>query len=152
MLGFRMTSGRPRGCNDVGNAPDLARTGFHPLDGAVYLTECGAPTEVVGLVAWHTGAVWEAAERGLSDQLARMPEPSAKWLDVVTSIDLVTGPDGVATTPEKRVAEILSRYDSPHPVHRAVKFSGPELLAASARARATLGVPDEWPLGSAERV
>ncbi|MCF4123220.1 HD domain-containing protein [Antribacter sp. KLBMP9083] len=138
--------------HDVGYAPDLSLTGFHPLDGAVYLTECGAPTEVVGLVAWHTGAVWEAAERGLSDKLARMPVPSAKWLDVVTLIDLVNGPDGVATTPEKRVAEILSRYDSSHPVHRAVKFSAPELLASSARARATLGLPDEWPLGPAERM
>ncbi|WP_242636548.1 HD domain-containing protein [Myceligenerans salitolerans] len=138
--------------HDLGYAPKLALTGFHPLDGAVYLSRCGAPDEVVGLVAWHTGAVWEAAERGLSDRLARMPEPSAKWLDVVTLIDLVTGPDGVATTPEKRVAEILGRYEASHPVHRAVKFSGPELLASAARARAILGLSDEWPLGSAERV
>ncbi|WP_246012281.1 HD domain-containing protein [Myceligenerans xiligouense] len=138
--------------HDVGYAPEVARTGFHPLDGAVYLSELGAPDEVVGLVAWHTGAVWEAAERGLSDRLAQMPEPSASWLDVVTLIDLVTGPDGVATTPERRVAEILGRYDASHPVHRAVKFSGPELLASAARARAALGLSDEWPFSAAERV
>jgi hypothetical protein len=138
--------------HDVGYAPELAHTGFHPLDGAVYLKEIGAPDQVVGLVAWHTGAVWEAAERGLSDRLVRMPAPSAKWLDVVTLIDLVTGPDGAVTTPERRVAEILGRYDSSHPVHRAVEFSGAELIASAARGRATLGLPDEWPLGSTERV
>ena len=136
--------------HDVGYAPRIATTGFHPLDGAVHLANLGVPSDVVALVAWHTGAVWEAAERGLSDRLAAMPRPDRGWLEVVTLIDLVTGPDGTRTTPEARVAEILSRYDTGHPVHNAVSFSGPELVAMAARARETLGLPDDWPVGVVE--
>lgn len=132
--------------HDVGYAPELASTGFHPLDGAAYLLRLGAPQEVVGLVAWHTGAAWEASERGFSQQLAEMPTPESQWLDVVTFIDLVTGPDGSVTTPERRIEEILSRYDASHAVHRAVQGSAPELLASAARARTLLGLTDKWPI------
>jgi HD superfamily phosphodiesterase len=37
--------------HDVGYAPDIAHTGFHPLDGAWYLREVGAPDRLTALVA-----------------------------------------------------------------------------------------------------
>ena len=53
-----------RWLHDVGYSPDVRVTGFHALDGAVYLRDLGLPPEVVSLVAYHTGAEFEAEERG----------------------------------------------------------------------------------------
>lgn len=136
--------------HDLGYAPALAVTQFHPLDGARYLQRLGAPEEVVALVAHHTGAVFEAEERGLSRELAEMPRPEQAALDTLTLIDLVTAPDGSVTSPVDRVAEIIDRYGSGHPVHLAVLRSRRELLASAARARRRLGLADVWPLGVAE--
>jgi hypothetical protein len=138
--------------HDVGYAPALVTTGLHPLDGAAYLAREGAPDDLVGLVAHHTGAVFEAEERGLSDELAALPRPDPEALDALTLIDLVVGPDGALTSPEARVAEILTRYGPDHPVHRAVTRSRPALLAMAARARSRLGLSDVWPVGAVESV
>jgi putative nucleotidyltransferase with HDIG domain len=46
--------------HDVGYAPDIAVTGFHPLDGASYLADLGAPARLVDLVAHHSFAFLEA--------------------------------------------------------------------------------------------
>ena len=138
--------------HDLGYAPQIERTGFHPIDGAEYLRAVGAPYELVGLVARHTGASYEAEERGLVAQLAALPEPSAGNLDVVTLIDLSVGPDGSLTTPGERVEEIRSRYDARHPAHRAVARARGELLASAARAREQLALPDDWPIRASEGV
>lgn len=43
--------------HDIGYAPDLAKTGFHPLDGARYLRDvANADERVVQLVAHHSCA------------------------------------------------------------------------------------------------
>ncbi|QAY69741.1 hypothetical protein ET471_06545 [Xylanimonas protaetiae] len=138
--------------HDLGYAEELMMTGFHPLDGAVFLVEEGADDEVVGLVAFHTGASFEAEERGLLGSLAEMPTPDPDNLDALTLLDLTTGPDGSPTDPETRVEEILGRYPTSNPVHRAVTRSRDELLASARRARRRLGLPDDWPAGVAERV
>ncbi|MEU2875944.1 HD domain-containing protein [Streptomyces sp. NPDC007070] len=52
--------------HDIGYAPELRDTGFHPLDGARYLEALGASAR---LVAHHSGAVCEAEQRGLSAEL-----------------------------------------------------------------------------------
>jgi HD superfamily phosphodiesterase len=41
--------------HDIGYVPTLARTRFHPLDGARHLRELGEE-RLVGLVAYHSGA------------------------------------------------------------------------------------------------
>ena len=134
--------------HDLGYAPKLAVTGFHPIDGAAYLEHLGAPDEVVGLVAHHTGAGFEAEERGLVDALAAMPLPDMASLDALTLVDLVAAPNGSITTPEARIAEILRRYDASDPVHRAVIRSRDDLIAAAERARVRMGLPDVWPVGA----
>jgi hypothetical protein len=138
--------------HDLGYAEELSTTGFHPLDGAGFLANAGAPAEVVSLVAHHTGADFEAEERGLSEQLAEMPAADQAELDVLTLLDLVTAPDGAVTDPETRIAEILNRYPVSSPVHRAVSRSRAELVASAERARERLGLPDEWPARSVEGV
>lgn len=57
--------------HDVGYAPRLAVTGFHPLDGARFLRdEHDADERLTRLVANHSFALLEAEERGLRDVLA----------------------------------------------------------------------------------
>jgi HD superfamily phosphodiesterase len=82
--------------HDVGYAPCVRSTGFHPIDGAGFVRAQGFPAVVVSLVAYHTGAVFEARERGLSEALAEFAEPPPKLLDVLTCADLITGPEGSA--------------------------------------------------------
>ena len=55
--------------HDIGYAGTLTDTGFHPLDGARYLHRIGAPVRLCRLVAHHTAAQVEAAERGLVHEL-----------------------------------------------------------------------------------
>lgn len=119
--------------HDVGYAPDVADTGFHPLDGARYAEEQGFPALVVSLVAYHTGAVFEAEQRGDRNALAEFALPPSDLLDVVTYADMTTAPDGSRVQAADRLAEILSRYDDADPVYAAVSRSGPELLASVAR-------------------
>lgn len=117
--------------HDIGYAPALAVTGFHPLDGARYLRdEQDADPAVCALVAHHSGALVEAAERGLSQPLLAEFPLDADWGELValTYCDFTTGPGGERLSPEERVAEILSRYEPGSPVHRAVQTSAPSLL------------------------
>ncbi|MFD6073838.1 HD domain-containing protein, partial [Amycolatopsis lurida] len=59
--------------HDIGYAPAIGHTRFHPLDGARYLKGREWPDEVVNLVAHHSGARFEAAERGMTAELAEFP-------------------------------------------------------------------------------
>jgi hypothetical protein len=138
--------------HDVGYAPGLRVSGFHSLDGAWYLRGMEAPDPLVALVARHTGAEFEAEERGLGGEFSELPAAEPADLDVLTLVDLVVGPGGELTTPEDRISEIGLRYAADDPVNRAVSRSSMELLAASGRARARLWLPDEWPLLPAEGV
>jgi hypothetical protein len=138
--------------HDLGYAPSLRATGLHAVDGAAHLETIGVPDAVVGLVAWHTGAAFEAEERGLTSALDRFPKPDPDELATLTLLDLVVGPDGRFTTPCERLSEILQRYEETSAVHRAVSSSRTELLAAAERARTLLALPDEWPVGSVEGV
>ena len=116
--------------HDMGYAPTLARTGFHPVDGARFLQDEGWPKLVVELVAHHTGAAYEAEERGVLGTLSGFGVPPQELLDALTAADMTTGPDGTRIDPQDLVGEILTRYEPEHPVHRAVTRSGPELVAA----------------------
>jgi hypothetical protein len=118
--------------HDIGYAPVLAVTGFHPLDGARYLRDRtdAAPT-LCALIAHHSGAVAEATERGLSEALLvefPLNGHSGEQVIAVTYCDFTTGPRGERLSPEERITEILSRYEPDSPVHRAVQASAPHLL------------------------
>src|SRR5215471_6593190 len=81
--------------HDIGYAPELAVTGFHPLDGARYLRRVGADGQVVSLVAYHSCAQIEADVRGLGAELAAEFSPADSSLaDALLYCDMTTGPDG----------------------------------------------------------
>jgi HD domain len=135
--------------HDLGYAPGIVVSGLHPLDGARFLSLLGVPREIVSLVAFHTGALYEAEERGLADQLAAFPQPVVEELDLLTMIDLAIAPDGSPILDTHRIKEILSRYEDGHPVNRAIRRSEADLLASSARGKHALGLADGWPVRSA---
>lgn len=119
--------------HDVGYAPSVARTGFHPVDGAKLVRESGFSELVVSLVAFHSGAEFEAHERGQESLLAAFTRPPQDLLDRVTYCDLTIGPDGMPICAEDRLAEVLHRYGADDPVHRAMTAARAPLLAAVAR-------------------
>ena len=127
--------------HDIGYAAELVMTGMHAIDGAMFLDRAGAPTEVVSLVAFHTGAEFEADERGLVDELARFSPPKQDDLDLLILADLLSSPRGERTTVTKRLDEILDRYERQHPVHRAVMRSRTHLEESARRAAVRIGYP-----------
>lgn len=125
--------------HDIGYNSKLRITGFHPLDGAEFAREETFPEIVVALVAYHCGAQEEATQRGLDGPLSQFLVPPRGFLDVITYADLHISPTGADTNPADRLTDVLKRYDRHHVVHRAIRRSGPELLAAAARVHKQVG-------------
>lgn len=125
--------------HDVGYAPTLARTGFHPLDGADYLRSIGAPERLVHLVAHHSYAALEARLRGLTGELERYRDEEGVTRDALWYCDLTTTPDGERTTAPARIAEIKARYGPGHLVTEFITLASPVLLAAVGRTQQRLG-------------
>lgn len=116
--------------HDVGYSPSVICTGFHPLDGARWLSAEGWPAEVARLVAWHTRAGTEATMRNLVVELAAEFAPPPELAQAALAwADLTSSPAGELCTPEDRVAEVLSRYPAESVVHRATSLNLPDLLA-----------------------
>jgi putative nucleotidyltransferase with HDIG domain len=118
--------------HDIGYAPVVHDTGFHPLDGARYLRDVErTDNQLCRLVANHSGAMVEATEHGLADELAREFEPVRRDLaDALSYCDMTTGPDGQHMSIEQRLAEIHARYGPGHYVSRAITRSTPHLTRA----------------------
>jgi hypothetical protein len=98
--------------HDIGYSPELADTGFHPLDGARYLRDVhGADPVLCRLVANHSCAVIEAEERGVDRELsAQFPVPDPELGDALTYCDMTTSPNGFPVSLGDRLAEIRRRY------------------------------------------
>jgi hypothetical protein len=107
--------------HDIGYAPELAATGFHPLDGARFVRDQGFP-ELAMLVAHHTGARNEAALRGVDDLLREFPYENLLLLRALTYCDLTIGPGGSRNNVDDRVAEIQNRYGPDHVVSRGIRM------------------------------
>ena len=127
--------------HDIGYAPDLLHTGMHAIDGALFLDRAGAPPEIVSLVAFHTGAEFEAEERGLVDALIQFDRPAQDDLDLLILADLLSGSAGERVILPERFDGIFARYEPQHPVHRAVTRSRPYLEECAKRAVARVGYP-----------
>ena len=105
--------------HDIGYADDVRETGFHPLDGALWLRAHGHD-RLASLVAHHTGAWFEAEARGMVDALKEFAEEQSAVADVLTYCDLTTDPDGREVTPSARFAEIDGRYGGDSEVARGM--------------------------------
>jgi putative nucleotidyltransferase with HDIG domain len=120
--------------HDVGYAPDLAVTKFHPLDGARYLRRVGAPERVVGLVAFHSSAEAEAEHLGLAAEMREFHDERTLVRDLLWYTDMTIGPSGERMTFERRMAEVRERYPDDHYVVRALDAGMEERRQAVARA------------------
>lgn len=121
--------------HDIGYAPDLAKTGLHPLDGARYLRDVvHADERVVNLVAHHSCAWMEADARGLRDELeGEFPREHAHLNDALCFCDMNTTPDGTPTNPIDRVNEIAGRYGPDSLIGMFIRRAEPEILASTSR-------------------
>lgn len=134
--------------HDIGYAPEVAATGFHPLDGARWLRARGIDRRIADLVAHHSCALVEADERGLlhelSTEFAREESPTA---DALWYCDMTTGPDGQDFEVVDRLDEIRSRYGPRHVVTRFIERARPEIIAAVRRTEERLAaLPDRQPM------
>jgi hypothetical protein len=118
--------------HDIGYAPGLVETGFHPLDGGRYLRDAQhADGMLCRLVAHHSYAIIEADERGLADVLGSEFEPAPYELSsVLTFCDVTTSPDGELVPVEWRLADIRDRYGPEHLVSRSMQRATPMILRA----------------------
>ena len=126
--------------HDIGHSPAVSSSGFHPLDGARWLRAEGFSEETCSLVAWHTGAIHEARERGLEDELRTefwIPSPPA--LDALTWADLTSSPSGDLVSPEARLNEIADRYEPGSAVQLAIAAGLVDLLESVERIEQLLG-------------
>ncbi|WP_307814491.1 HD domain-containing protein [Glycomyces sp. YM15] len=125
--------------HDVGYAPKVASSGFHPLDGARWLRAERFDDRVAALVAHHTNALAEAELRGLDKELSsefvREVGPVA---DLLWYCDLTTGPDGQDVTVEERVAEVQERYVPGSVVYEFISASAGEFFDVAERVEARL--------------
>ncbi len=126
--------------HDIGYAPNLIGTGFHPLDGARYLRDVEqVDSRLCRLVANHSFATTEAGHRGLGDQLNHeFANVSGLIPDALTYCDMTTDPDGRPVSVQYRLHEVLLRYGKADPVNRSIREARPHIIASTERIMAIL--------------
>lgn len=128
--------------HDIGYAPGLVDTGFHPIDGARFLRLDGWGKTIVNLVAHHSCAAIEAERRGLCDELnGEFPKNESLPHDELCFCDMTTGPAGQLMTVEQRLADIKERYGPGSIVGDSIAIAEPELLASVYRVEAKMDSP-----------
>jgi hypothetical protein len=132
--------------HDIGYAPELAETGFHPLDGARYLRDQGCAERLCHLVAYHSAALAEAESLGLADQLREFSDERSLVRDLLWFADMTTGPDGQCMTFAERMGEVRERYGPNHYVTKALDAGMAERQAAVLRSEqwlTSVGLADQ---------
>lgn len=130
--------------HDIGYAPGVVVTGFHPLDGARYLRDVEQADEILcRLVAHHSCALIEARNRGLVDDLTNdFPEVQGHVSDALLYCDMTTSPDGEPVSVETRLAEILRRYGPDDVVAVSIREATPYITEAVRAVSALLSRSD----------
>ena len=113
--------------HDIGYAPSLKKTGFHPLDGATYVMQSFGDERLASLVAHHSEAAFEARLRGYALNLHTFPREYSGVADALTYCDMTTSPEGIHISFEERIAEILCRYKEKDIVAQSILQATPTL-------------------------
>lgn len=88
------------------------------------------------MVAYHSCAVFEASERGLSEDLIRdFDDEQSSVTDALWYSDMTTGPDGQDLDGLARLSEVRERYGPDDVVTRFWARAEPVLMAAVQRAQ-----------------
>lgn len=99
--------------HDVGYSEKLKRTGFHPLDGAVFLAHLGVEDEIIETVLWHSSTIHDIEVmpeiKSYYDHLTPRPEDSF-LLKAVSMCDFRSSPVGEAFSFGQRISELKERY------------------------------------------
>ena len=119
--------------HDIGYAPQLRDSGFHPLDGAVYLRGEGWPEAVCDLVAHHSGSRFVARIRGVDDRLSEFEFVEDASSDALSVADNTTAPDGKVMMLDERLREKLKRHGPETPNARANPERDDYIRAAARR-------------------
>jgi hypothetical protein len=116
--------------HDIGYAPALRDTGFHPLDGARHLDRHGWPARLCGLVAHHSEAGCVAAARGLAGELAAFGREHSPMSDALTCADQTVGPHGRRMSVDERLADMVRRHGPGSPDAAVHQQRAPLIRAA----------------------
>ena len=134
--------------HDIGYAPAIQDTGFHPLDGGLYLRREGWDDRLAALVAHHSGARFVPAERGYDSMMTEFDFEDGP----VRRVDL-RRPDGrsarAADDVPYRIVEAITRHgpDSPNARSRVDRVALPVGGRGSGRTAAGTGsIPDHRPV------
>ena len=119
--------------HDIGYAPAIRHTGFHPLDGGLHLRAHGWGDRLAALVAHHSGARFVPVERGFGLRMAEFDFEDDAVSDALTYADQTVGPNGRRMTVPYRIAEAISRHGPDSPNARARVDRVPYLLAVADR-------------------
>ena len=95
--------------HDIGYAPSLKKTRFHPLDDANDVLQAFGNKRLASLVAYHSEAQFEAELRGYSQALHEFRHQHSAVADALTYCDMTTSPTGFNISFEERIADILYR-------------------------------------------
>jgi hypothetical protein len=125
--------------HDIGYAPDLAATAFHPIDGARHVRALGHE-RLARLVAYHSSARWEAEALGLAGELAAFSREDSATSDALTYCDMTTSPTGQRITLDDRLAEIAERYGAEHLVVRCLQRAREHLAGTMRRTEERMSV------------
>ncbi|CCO22843.1 HAD-IIB family hydrolase [Maridesulfovibrio hydrothermalis] len=99
--------------HDIGYSERINRTGFHPLDGAVYLAHCNAPEDIIEAVLWHSSTPIEIKELPeINNIYQKCPAPDFEnpVLRAVCYCDFRTSPLGESLSFGQRIIELESRF------------------------------------------
>ena len=102
--------------HDIGYSQALRQTGFHPLDGALFLKSRDWDPRLCGLVAHHSGSRFIATATGLDSVMDEFSHVEDAVSDALTIADQTVGPNGQLLTLDERMRDMLERHgpDSPH--------------------------------------
>ena len=124
--------------HDVGYASVARDTGFHPLDGALYLRANGWDERIAALVAHHSGARYVPAGRGFGSLIAEFDFEDNEVSDALTYADQTVGPTGKRVDVHDRIAEAIDRHGPDSPNAQARIDREPYLLAVADRVESRL--------------
>jgi hypothetical protein len=110
--------------HDIGYAPQLNKTGFHPIDGGCFL-QLYNQGRLASLVVYHSESQFEAKLRGLESMLEKFPHERSAVADALTYCDLTTSSTGKQISFEERIADIISRYNEEDIVFQAMQQAIP---------------------------
>ena len=99
--------------HDIGYSARVVRTGFHSLDGALFLRAEGYPERLARLVAHHSWAVVTAPQNGVHDLEYQFRREDSLLADALVYSDMHSAPSGEFIEPEARLADIARRHANP---------------------------------------